>query len=153
MGTRHLQVVISKEGKKVISQYGQWDGYPSGQGREILDFLKHSDQEAYKQNLENIREATPQEIDRINKWGDDWPDFFPYMSRDCGARIHRLIEFGYVPFVKLTSQEEADKWCEGFYTIDFQKGVFISEFGGVTATFNLNDLPTDEEYLTAMKDE
>jgi hypothetical protein len=32
MGTRHRQTVITKEGEQRISQYGQWDGYPSCQG-------------------------------------------------------------------------------------------------------------------------
>jgi len=38
MGTRNLTMVIS-DGKTKIAQYGQWDGYPSGQGADILAFL------------------------------------------------------------------------------------------------------------------
>lgn len=34
MGTRHLTEVIFK-GKKVIAQYGQWDGSLAGAGVEI----------------------------------------------------------------------------------------------------------------------
>ena len=38
MGTRHLTIV--KLGNKVkVAQYGQWDGYPSGQGKTIAKFL------------------------------------------------------------------------------------------------------------------
>ena len=36
MGTRHLVAVIHKDEYKV-AQYGQWDGYPSGQGDTVLD--------------------------------------------------------------------------------------------------------------------
>ena len=32
MGTRGLTMVVSK-GKTRVAQYGQWDHYPSGQGR------------------------------------------------------------------------------------------------------------------------
>jgi len=39
MGTRNLTMVINK-GKTKVAQYGQWDGYPSGQGATILEFLK-----------------------------------------------------------------------------------------------------------------
>src|SRR4051812_8314171 len=38
MGTRHLTRVIVN-GQCVISQYGQWDGYPTGQGHTIAKFL------------------------------------------------------------------------------------------------------------------
>ena len=30
MGTRHITAVVS-EGQFVVAQYGQWDGYPTGQ--------------------------------------------------------------------------------------------------------------------------
>ena len=39
MGTRHLICVVS-DNQYRIAQYGQWDGYPEGQGAAILEFLK-----------------------------------------------------------------------------------------------------------------
>lgn len=44
MGTRNLTVVI-KKAKPVVAQYGQWDGYPSGQGATVLNFLKSRNNE------------------------------------------------------------------------------------------------------------
>ena len=41
MGTRHL-IIVKSEGKTKVAQYGQWDGYPTGQGKDIAIFL-HSD--------------------------------------------------------------------------------------------------------------
>ena len=38
MGTRHQQMVINQKGEIKLSQYGQWDGYPSGQGKDILTY-------------------------------------------------------------------------------------------------------------------
>ena len=40
MGTRHL-IIVWYKGKYRIAQYGQWDGYPSGQGLRVLRFLKN----------------------------------------------------------------------------------------------------------------
>jgi hypothetical protein len=39
MGTRHLILVYYK-GKYYIAQYGQWDGYPDGQGVVVLTFAR-----------------------------------------------------------------------------------------------------------------
>lgn len=39
MGTRHLINVVYG-GQLVISQYGQWDGYPTGQGEDVCDFIR-----------------------------------------------------------------------------------------------------------------
>jgi len=38
MGTRHL-IFVWYKGKFHIAQYGQWDGYPEGQGIKIVRFL------------------------------------------------------------------------------------------------------------------
>ena len=38
MGTRHL-IRVKKDGKLCVSQYGQWDGYPTGQGKDVLKFV------------------------------------------------------------------------------------------------------------------
>lgn len=40
MGTRHL-IAVMQDGEYKVAQYGQWDGYPAGQGTRILKFLKH----------------------------------------------------------------------------------------------------------------
>jgi hypothetical protein len=39
MGTRHL-TIIKHEGQIKLANYGQWDGYPSGQGRNIIEYLR-----------------------------------------------------------------------------------------------------------------
>jgi hypothetical protein len=58
MGTRNLTMVINK-GETKVAQYGQWDGYPSGQGANILNFLtflgtdKNSKDKILKEHKEN----------------------------------------------------------------------------------------------------
>jgi hypothetical protein len=52
MGTRNLTMVIQNEETKV-AQYGQWDGYPNGQGATIVKFLLAN----LGNNLEKFRQA------------------------------------------------------------------------------------------------
>ena len=39
MGTRSL-IHFKKDGKTIVTVYRQFDGYPSGRGQELADFLK-----------------------------------------------------------------------------------------------------------------
>lgn len=153
MGTRHLQTVITKAGETKIKQYGQWDGYPGGQGVKILRYLKNGDLEKYQENLEKIHEITENEIQKVNESGNNWTTVYPHLSRDCGCKIHQLIENGIVEFVQYCSDENAKEWCEGFYTIDFSKNEFISEFYNHNATFKLDDLPSEQTYISIMNSE
>ena len=40
MGTRSLTFVYDEEGRKIINMYRQYDGYPSGHGKELAEFLE-----------------------------------------------------------------------------------------------------------------
>jgi len=146
MGTRHHQTVIDKEGNLKIAQYGQWDGYPSGQGASILEYLRNGNLDKYQKQLAKIPQITEEEINKVNE-SKDWKSEYPYLSRDCGSDIHKLIEDGKVKFVQHTSMEEAQKWCEGFYTIDFQKNEFVTEFNGISKSYSIDKLPTEKKYL------
>ena len=150
MGTRHYQKVITKSGDIKIRQYGQWDGYPSGQGIDILTYLRNGNLVKYQENLENIRPIRHGETEIVNK-DKAWSTNYPYLSRDCGSDIHQMIENNTVKFVGLTNEEDANNWCEGFYTIDFNQNVFISQYSDKVQVFPLDKLPTDEEYLEVME--
>ena len=49
MGTRHLICVV-KDNEYKLAQYGQWDGYPEGQGVNILRFLRDFDRDVFEKN-------------------------------------------------------------------------------------------------------
>jgi hypothetical protein len=151
MGTRHLQVVITKEGEKKISQYGQWDGYPDGQGKDILEFLRTGDLDKYQTNLKKIKPISKKQAKIVDE-DTEWSENYPHLSRDCGSRIHKMIEEGQIKFVGLMEQEEAYKWCEGFYTIDFFKNLFTSDFHGRVKSYPIDKLPTEKKYLKDMQD-
>lgn len=152
MGTRHLQKVITKQGEVKLAQYGQWDGYPDGQGIDILDYLIKANLKKYQTNLDKIREVTQDDLDNEVNKSKNWKEDYPYLSRDCGSNIHQMIENGSVKFVNFIDDEEADKWCDGFYTIDFSKNTFTSEYHGVVVEFPLDNLPTKDEYLAKFQD-
>ena len=153
MGTRHFQVVIDKKGKEVIKQYGQWDGYPEGQGVDILTFLTSNRQKLkeYQENLKTIGLITDTEIEIVQE-ADDWSNKFPHLSRDCGSRIHGLILEGLVPSVQHIDRAEANRWCEGFYTIDFKKNKFIAEYYGTKKEYSLDKLPSKAKFLKDFAD-
>lgn len=54
MGTRNITSVILDDEQKVC-QYCQWDGYPTGAGASILEFLKDCNFEQFKKALENTK--------------------------------------------------------------------------------------------------
>ncbi len=162
MGTRHLQTAINSQGECKLANYGQWDGYPEGQGVEILKYLWKADLKKYNDNLTNLREVTKDELDAINAGtpeyyagvNKDWKKEYPYLSRDCGSDIHQMIEAGSVKFVHnceaWTDEEKSESWLEGFYTIDLQRREFTSEYYGIIKTYSLDNLPTEEQYLADM---
>lgn len=92
MGTRNLTVVYSG-GELKVAQYGQWDGYPSGIGVDILNFLKQADIQAFKERLKSISFFTEKEIEEENKSGNPY-ERRPYLSRDLGADILNAILYG-----------------------------------------------------------
>ena len=41
MGTRSLTFVYDEQGNKIINLYRQYDGYPTGHGQELAEFLNN----------------------------------------------------------------------------------------------------------------
>lgn len=151
MGTRHQQKVITKAGELKVNQYGQWDGYPEGQGLDILRFLRGSNLVKYQENLEALNRITEEQGQMVED-DEDWKINYPYLSRDCGSDIHKMIEDGVVKFVQFIDDDEAKSWCEGFYTIDFKRNLFIAEYHGFIKQYELNNLPSEEKFLKDFKD-
>ena len=151
MGTRHSQMVINVEGETKLRQYGQWDGYPSGQGIAILEWLRTANLEKYLEEVNKLRQPTKKEEVEIDNL-KDWEKVYPYLSRNCGSKIHKMIEDGEVEFVYLQDKKDALSWCEGFYTIDFSKNLFIAEYYDTTKRYRLNDLPSNKKFLKHFKD-
>lgn len=133
MGTRHLiEVIVNGETK--VAQYGQWDGYPEGQGEGVCSFIETlSDLEAFKKAVEKLRFLTGQEIkDRWTECGADpessfvnmevatkHDDRWPWLSRDCGSNILKMIAEGLVDGLDDASSFKDDGlFCEFRYVLD-----------------------------------
>lgn len=134
MGTRHLIGVVSG-GDFKVAQYGQWDGYPNGQGVDVLAFLRNPDKVAQlRAELESIRFTTSKDRHRIEEFmrsigcESGWMSMeqsklyeaqFPALSRDVGAKILNMVAEGGVEFLSDDRDFGRDSlFCEWAYVVD-----------------------------------
>jgi hypothetical protein len=154
MGTRNLTKVINSDGVTVVAQYGQWDGYPEGQGLVALHHARMA--HAISNALPYVRFISEDEANALFAGYDfangNFSRDFPTFSRDTGADILGVIAYsaGEVLLIDNSEFENDDLFCEGVYTIDFESNKFISNFGKVVE-FDLSNLPTKEQYLEAFR--
>lgn len=89
MGTRNLSL-CKKDGEIVIAQYGQWDGYPEGQGKTILEFCHDKDNiTRLKAELENIRD-----IYTLTEFLEEYEKLAPKWSNEPDNRTEQM-EYWY----------------------------------------------------------
>ena len=109
MGTRHLIGVIDRKGTLKVAQYGQWDGYPSGQGVDVLEFAKdkallkeleqrfdiikfHNDTHEIDEYIEAYESRTPNwSNEPDNRTANDKYWWENTQSRDLGADILKTL--------------------------------------------------------------
>lgn len=138
MGTRNLTAVYL-DGEYKIAQYGQWDGYPEGQGLTALEFLRSMDEAQFKQALRNSSYIEAGELrclwqrygaddngmvsmDDADRMKKDYPQF----SRDTGAGILQMVQ-NHPEGLKLHDSIgfAADGlFCEWAWVIDLDKRTF-----------------------------
>jgi hypothetical protein len=147
MGTRNLTMVIDKMGDLKVAQYGQWDGYPEGQGTTILNFCRNTiNLEELEKRLEICRfynrcndiedwlnvadellngDGDTIAVERANIW------FNQTKTRDLGGKIlEKLIKINlsYLPeehknHIYLYDEFDFGKdslMCEWAYCVNFQ---------------------------------
>jgi len=156
MGTRNLTVVKNTEGEVVVAQYGQWDGYPSHTGKEIITFLSDSKNVDYlKAGLESTRFVSDEYVDKIysevtNRAGEEaFKESYPSLTRDTGWEIIKIVaENMNVPLVNSIDFAADELFCEGYYEIDFHTNKFITKYNGIVSECYMTGLPTVEDYLS-----
>jgi hypothetical protein len=172
MGTRHLITAFDEQGELKVAQYGQWDGYPEGQGITMLNILRYTTRTDYTgklvsevaNGLARCRWGSEDELNAIynsfpemNYVGTDdskkFDTLYPNLTRDTGADILNVVAWsvGEVLLVDSSDFAEDELFCEGIYSVNYQSQMFTSKFGLLTVSFPLNDLPTNQEYLDAFE--
>ena len=141
MGTRHLiQVIV--DGKVKIAQYGQWDGYPTGQGKGIAEFLHTADLDAFADAARQTHFISDEENRAIKEeyapGADGWfskdqadrlAKDYPELVRDTGSDILGLVLNG-----KRGLQDNSDfiddtLYCEWAYIINLDTREVTVIFG------------------------
>lgn len=168
MGTRNLTMVIDQEGVKKVAQYGQWDGYPSGVGADILDFLKDKGLfEKFKLNLHKVRFLDVEGIDKefVKSFNDkikrtqqqeEW--YNTYCHRDLAAKILTNIANSTDENIILQDREETGKgdgWVEYCYVINLKEntlGVYTHVDREAIKVYKLDELPTEEDFVEELEE-
>jgi hypothetical protein len=155
MGTRHLTVVVV-DGDVKVAQYGQWDGYPTGQGATVLDFLlnKGGLGTSFIEKVKKCSWISEQKLkdlwvscgaDPDSEWvGMEISDLFgyryPWLSRNTGAEVLNVINYSENGLELKNSITFAGDslFCEWAYVIDYDKRTFEIYKG-------FNNVPLTEE--------
>lgn len=157
MGTRHL-IAVQIDGQYKVAQYGQWDGYPSGQGLDVLAFCRTMDRKAFERKVRAAQWISAEELTRLWREAGASEDGFiaydkaqafskrrPELSRDTGADILSIVmnsDDGIQ--LKNSIAFAADSlFCEFAYVIDLDGGT-LEVFKG----FNEKPLQAGERFAS-----
>ncbi len=89
MWTRNM-IAVKQAWVFKVANYGQWDWYPMGQGEWVRAFLAEVDINIFKEKISACRAITNEEIEAIPEI-PDWPQKYPWLSRDAGSNILKYI--------------------------------------------------------------
>jgi len=158
MGTRNLTMVVI-DGEYKVAQYGQWDGYPEGQGKTCLNFLhklmENSMLDEFAGKVRKLREYTKEDIESINKRIDsgeidNWQKKYPALTRDTGAEILDFIldsPDGEKVYIDLNFAADS-LFCEWAWLIDLDKKTFEAYRG-----FNHKPLTEEDRFYFLVNNE
>lgn len=175
MGTRNLTMVINKEGEKKIAQYGQWDGYPSGVGVGVLNFLRNKDLVGKLiANLPKVRFIDAEGIDKefidsyvsnAPEWSSD-PDnrtdeqkrwFRTYCHSDLAEEVLTNIANSDDDEILIQDSEDSAKkggWVEYSYIIDLKNNNLVVHHHidePPVKQYSLDSLPSNDDFVEELQ--
>lgn len=160
MGTRNLTIVVLNNMYKV-AQYCQWDGYPTGQGQDIAEFIiaNRKNMEHVRHMFSSVKTASDKYVEQLWKSlgavngrasmdvSDIFKTKYPEFHRDTGAQILNMILTGSAKRVQLDLEFAADSvFCEWVYVIDLD-----SEVLEIYTGFNKRPVPETHRFYFLQK--
>lgn len=142
MGTRNITMVVSN-GEMKVAQYGQWDGYPEGNGLVVFSFLKKLIRKnrlnEFKDIVNKCSYITDEKIKEYYKElgvdvetqkfitleiANEFKKRHPQLDRDMGADIlEYLLECGPEELKDDKNFVNDSLFCEWGYLIDLDNEV------------------------------
>lgn len=162
MGTRHLTVIKKDNEYKLIS-YGQWDWYPSWQGKNILELLRDMDMVQLMDNVDTMVPTNDVHVSTLCKASKNWEKDYPQFSRDTGTKIIKLIyDTPNLPILDpkqegVLEDMKPNVWIEYSYIVDLDQSTLEVHTGTPldkkgkpntpVKSYDLHNLPTTEQFL------
>lgn len=159
MGTRHLTIVqLNNEIK--VAQYGQWDGYPGGQGRTVKEFIQGAKMDVFRERLKSCYFLTDEKIKELYEKEGITGEFMnmeqaerfkskhPQLDRDMGAEVLNYIyaSEGDIPLQNNISFAGDSLFCEWAWLVNMDTNELEVYHG-----FNKTTLGENERFRNAVK--
>ena len=157
MGTRNLTKVIKDE-NVVVAQYGQWDGYPSGQGLTgFFAVTKDDVMASLEANLSLVYYPSEDELTEMAKpfvvesksgsmmmtyeSGKGYGEKYPSLTRDTCTEILYVIANATepVPLFLDIEFEDDELFCEGVYEVNLDNKTYTSKYNGIIVTLTFDE--------------
>jgi hypothetical protein len=119
--------MVQLDNEYKVTQYGQWDGYPTGTGKDIVEILKKIDLNRFKAQLRDFTLLVPEDMafnsDIENMLGNDFSSNYPELSRNTGAKILELIYNTNTGLILADNLDFGNDslYCEWAYCINLDK--------------------------------